>query len=154
MKKTAILSIVAAVVIGCLLTSARGQPNQRDKAARDMPFKGQALLVNVKSDPQHGTGLRNCSIKTFAGTEFIVGESIDPGSWLKGHTAWISLADIYQITEFKDGDNYTKATQEFEEEQKRRFEEDQKFRTDLNIENLRRLKDSQDDAPTEKEPEE
>jgi hypothetical protein len=149
MKKSAILSIVAAVVIGCVLTSARGQTSNRGKAAPDMPFKGKVLLVNSKSD-DGGVALRNFSIKTFGGTEFMVGEESDPDSWVTGHTAWIAVSDISHITEFKDIEEYTKAAREAEQKAEAEEEADQRRRADITAEQIRKLKAAAGEPTKEK----
>lgn len=116
MTKTAFLGIVAAVVIGCVLTSALGQTstNSRGNAAPDLPFKGKVLLVNSKTGEGGGV-LRNVSVKTYGGTEFLVGEESDPDNWVTGHTAWIAVSDIASLTEFKDLEDYAQAERKSEE---------------------------------------
>jgi hypothetical protein len=146
MKKTAFLSIVAAVVIGFVLTSAWGQPDKPGGSAPATPFKGKVLFISCKGDSSGGGTLRNVSIKNFAGTEFMVGEEVSPSFWLAGHTVWISIADISHITEFKDLDEYAKAAKEFEATE----EANQKRRADHAVEQLRRLREA--GLPTKEKP--
>jgi hypothetical protein len=112
MKKTAFLSVLATVTLGCLLALGWDQPgevaNQPEpvgNGAPSTPFAGRALIVSLKSDDEWGAFLQNPEVKRIGDKSFLVGKGIDDPtetgeSWQAGRTVWIAVDDVSTIVEF------------------------------------------------------
>jgi hypothetical protein len=107
-RSTVILSSAVFLALGAVWLAAED--------ATDAPtsvFSGRVLAVYSASDPEAGGAILVEPRTTKLGEQtFLVGrcpDLQDPAEWRTGRTVWLSLADVAQIVEFDNVEQYRKA---------------------------------------------
>lgn len=106
--------LVALCLLGCLSCLGAAWLSAEDTSpTADVPFRGRVLAVYSASDPEAGGAILVEARTTRLGEQtFLVGrcpDLQDPSEWRTERVVWLSLADVAQIVEFDNLEQYRKA---------------------------------------------
>jgi hypothetical protein len=104
---------VVVFLLAVLLASGAYLAAEDPASPASSPFAGRVLAVYSASDPEAGGAiLIEPRMSKLGEQTFLVGrcpDLQDPGEWRTGRTVWLSLADVAQIVEFDNVEQYRKA---------------------------------------------
>lgn len=111
--------VLVSIACGCLLVlNLNGAEPENDQRTAASPFAGKIVVLSSLSEPDSGTVLHGATVRRLGERSFLVGTGADYGhplNWQKGRTVWAPVADLGQIVEFNDIEEYMESIAQYDD---------------------------------------